>query len=525
MSLVVLQQSDAVLEVGAMIRTLWTKAADDGSLLKRLVRGQKMARTKGQVKRLSCKRFRVKSQSKKTDYEVRIGDDGLSCTCPDHQNRKRICIHIAAVLQRCSDLARDKLDARAEAGAAKDSGASERRTDYTGADGCGADGGKTVDDITKEEAVDLLTNKFPRVDVKKMLDMPPKAALLSMAEAFGNPAPQEASTDVQAHIQALLLCMVKDIAAADPEFVVKLEEAGNSPPCCPECGADYTKNGVRHNKKGPEQTYRCKGPKHHRFVFNPGFEGRRYDKVLITRAVRLYCRMGSIREVAKELTSEGDDGPHYSTIARWIHDMVSMTVEYLRGLGMKGIGRVCSTDEIIENVWGEGQCVSTVLDHGTRFCLAVNVSATKDGQNSAELFRAAKETAGRNPWVTLSDSLEAIAAGHNEVFGDDTFSILIPEAHIRNQRCTNNRHERYNSTLRHMVGGRRSRLSRMVIDAVWLFYNYIRTHIDLGDITPAEEAGMSIAGPNMLLTLNAMSKMAVPHPQWTRNLEKACQAT
>ena len=332
MSLVVLQQSDAVLEVGAMIRTLWTKAADDGSLLKRLVRGQKMARTKGQVKRLSCKRFRVKSQSKKTDYEVRIGDDGLSCTCPDHQNRKRICIHIAAVLQRCSDLARDKLDARAEAGAAKDSGASERRTDYTGADGCGADGGKTVDDITKEEAVDLLTNKFPRVDVKKMLDMPPKAALLSMAEAFGNPAPQEASTDVQAHIQALLLCMVKDIAAADPEFVVKLEEAGNSPPCCPECGADYTKNGVRHNKKGPEQTYRCKGPKHHRFVFNPGFEGRRYDKVLITRAVRLYCRMGSIREVAKELTSEGDDGPHYSTIARWIHDMVSMTVEYLRGL-------------------------------------------------------------------------------------------------------------------------------------------------------------------------------------------------
>ena len=195
-------------------------------------------------------------QSKKTDYEVQIEDDGLSCTCPDHQNRKRVCIHIAAVLQRCSDLARDKLDARAEAGAAKDSGASERRTDYTGADGCGADGGKTADDTTKE-AVDLLTNKFPRVGVKKMLDMPPKTALLGMAEAFGNLAPQEASTDVQAHIQALLLCMVKDTASEDPEFVVKLEEAGKRPPCCPTCGADYTKNGPRHNKKGPEQTYRC----------------------------------------------------------------------------------------------------------------------------------------------------------------------------------------------------------------------------------------------------------------------------
>ena len=50
-----------------------------------------------------------------------------------------------------------------------------------------------------------------------------------------------------------------------------------------------------------------------------------------------------------------------------------------------------------------------------------------------------------------------------------------------------------------------------------------RTHMGLGDITPAEKAGMSIMGPNKLLTLNAMSKMAVPHPQWTRNLEKACQ--
>ena len=508
--------------MGALIRALWTKAADDESLVKRLMRGQKMARVKGQVKRLSYKHFRVKSQSKKTDYEVMIEDDGLSCTCPDHQNRKRVCIHIAAVLQRCSDLARDKLDARAKAGATKDSGASEHQ-----ADGCVADGGKTADDITKEEAVALLTNKFPRVDIQKMLDMPPKAALLNMAEAFGNLTPQEASTDVQAHIQALLLCMVKDIASEDPEFIVKLEEAGNSPPCCPKCGADYTKNGMRPNDKGPEQTYRCKGPKHHRFVFNPGFEGRRYPKVLITRAVRLYCRYGSIREVAKEISSEGGKEPHYSTIARWVHDMVSMTVEYLRGLGMKGIGYVCSTDEIIENVWGEGSCISTMLDYDSRFCLAVNVSATKDGQNSAELFRAAKAMTGHNPLITLSDSLEAIAAGHNEVFGDYTFSILVTEAHIRNQRCTNNRHERYNSTLRRMVGGRRGRLSRMVIDAGWLFYNYIRTHMGLGDITPAEKAGMSIMGPNKLLTLiqnAAMSKMAVPHPQWTRNLEKACQA-
>ena len=327
--------------------------------------------------------------------------------------------------------------------------------------------------------------------------------MVKMAEAFNSLAPQEASTDVQAHIQALMLCMMRDVASEDPEFTIKLEQAGESPPACPKCGADYVRNGVRHNKKGPERTYRCKGPKRHRFVFNPGFEGRRYPNKLITRAVRLYCRTGSVRSVASELTSEGDEGPHYSTVARWVHDMVSMTVAYLQNLGMKGTGHICSTDEIVEDVLGMGSCVSTVLDYESRFCLAVEVSRTKDGQNSAELFRAARKMTGRDPLITLSDSLEAIGNGHQAVFGANYCSILVRDAHIHNQRRTSNRHERFNSTLRGMVGGRRGRLSNVVIDAVWLYYNYIRPHMALGDITPAQKAGMFIYGPNRLMTLSA----------------------
>ena len=113
------------------------------------------------------------------------------------------------------------------------------------------------------------------------------------------------------------------------------------------------------------------------------------------------------------------------------------------------------------------------------------------------------------------------------MFGANYCSILVRDAHIRNQRRTNNRHERFNSTLRGMVGGRRGRLSNVVIDAVWLYYNYIRPHMALGDITPAQKAGMFISGPNRLMTRiqnAAMSKFAIPHPQWTESLEKACRA-
>ena len=101
---------------------------------------------------------------------------------------------------------------------------------------------------------------------------------------------------------------MRDAASKDPGFTIKPEPAGESPPACPQCGAEYVRNRVRHNKNGPEPTYRCKGPKRHRLVFNPGFEGRCHSNKTITRAVRLYCHVGSVRKVADGPTSEEDRG-------------------------------------------------------------------------------------------------------------------------------------------------------------------------------------------------------------------------
>ena len=156
----------------------------------------------------------------------------------------------------------------------------------------------------------------------------------------------------------------------------------------------------------------------------------------------------------------------------------------------------------------------------------VEVSRTEDGQNSAELFRAASKMTGRDPLITVGDSLEAIGNNHQDVFGSNPCPILVRDAHIRNQWRANNRHERFNSHLHGMLGGRRGRLSHIVIDAVWLYYNCLRPHMALGDITPDQKAGMFITGPNKIMTLiqnAAMSQFAMPHPQWTENQEQACR--
>ena len=113
---------------------------------------------------------------------------------------------------------------------------------------------------------------------------------------------------------------------------------------------------------------------------------------------------------------------------------------------------------------------------------------------------------------------------HDGVFGAAPCAVLIREAHIRNQQCTNNRHEQFNSTLRGMFGGRRGRLSHIVIEAAWLYHNYIRPRMALGNAAPTEKAGMLIMDPNRLMTLvqnAAMSKFAISHPRWTENLGQA----
>ena len=530
-------QSGAICRMGSLVRAMWTRAVKDTPVLARLRRGQEIVRKKNQVKRLAYNRYQVQSQSRDTTYEVRFTNRGVSCECPDYQYRKTVCKHIAAAIQQSSDSARRKAEANATSG--KPDTAKQKADDKTAPDSVttiadGVDTKQKADDktsendkeIAREEAVAFLTTRFPQMNIREILDMPPKNAMVAMADAFDQLTPQEASVDVRAHIQALLLCLMRDVESEDPEFIIELGPPGDEPPACPKCNSAYVRCGRRYNEKGPERTYRCKGPKHHRFTFNPGFERRRYPNAVITRAVRLYFKIGRIRVVAKELSSEGEKAPHYSTVARWIHDMVLRVVGYLRRVGMKGLGYVCSTDEVIEDVLGKGSCVSTVLDHGTRFCLAVGVSRTKDGQNSADLFRDSKQMTGRNPLITLSDSLDAIGKGHDEVFGADPCSILVRDAHIRNQRRTNNRHERFNSTLREMFHGRRGRLSEIVLEAVWLYYNYLRPHMALGDITPAEKAGMSILGPNKLLTLIQSAAMArFSMPQWIENPEKACGAS
>ena len=231
--------------------------------------------------------------------------------------------------------------------------------------------------------------------------MPPKDALVAMHDAFSRLAPHEVTAEVREHAQVLIVALADEVASEDLEIVIKLVPADGDPPACPKCRAEYSRNGHRYNEKGKEQTYICKGPKHHRLIFNPGFERMRYPNDTIARTVRLYPKFRSLRVVANDLIV-GGKGPDVSIVCRWVNAMVGRMVKFLKAVGMKSIGHVCSTDEIVEGVADKGSCISTVSDYPTRFWISAVVSRSKNDQNAAGQFREAKEMTYRDPLVTAA---------------------------------------------------------------------------------------------------------------------------
>ena len=217
---------------------------------------------------------------------------------------------------------------------------------------------------------------------------------------------------------------------------------------------------------------------------------------MLAKARRLYTSGLSARRVAYEIKTEAEENgtgaktPSARTITDWNKKNVDQEYDFLRQQGAN-VGCIWSTDEIINTTKdAENRCISSIMDRITRFVLAIGESKTKDKQNSIQVFADTNEMANSPPLVVTSDSLGAIAVGFHAIFGDDPTICHISDAHIRSQHLTNNIQERLNSTTRGILGGRRGRITHAVLLSAWIYYNYFRPHMSLGDKMPAEAAGI-----------------------------------
>ena len=181
------------------------------------------------------------------------------------------------------------------------------------------------------------------------------------------------------------------------------------------------------------------------------------------------------------------------------------------------LGHRWHCDEVFFRILGLERWLFTVMDGRTRFIMSWDISHTKTGYRPLRLFLAARDLAGVDPWVFVTDGLDIFARAAGRAFRRrwGFRMVHIREVHTHNQLNFNNIIEKLNGEFKHRIKTARGfnltpdrkadrlpeggcpALIRMMI----IHHNFFRPHMGLDGRTPAEAAGITIHGEDKWVTM------------------------
>jgi transposase-like protein len=279
---------------------------------------------------------------------------------------------------------------------------------------------------------------------------------------------------------------------------------------CQKCKSDnIIKYGVRHNKCGDIQRYRCKEC-NYKFIINLGFERNRANPKAVTVALDLYFKGVSLRKVCDHLKQFHEVEVTHATIIKWIRKFVDTVKPFVDSITPPHLSGVVHVDEMMvhvrreEHEKGHYQWLWNLIDDGTRFWISSLVSQRREIADARMVYQDAKQKTGI-PKAIIHDGLPS----YNEAFQKEYFTLKNPR--VKNIRSVSVRNEGLNSVVERLNGTMRDREKVMrgmntkesaqkIIEAMRIHYNFCREHSKLGK-TPAEASGIKIEGENKLLTL------------------------
>jgi transposase-like protein len=282
-------------------------------------------------------------------------------------------------------------------------------------------------------------------------------------------------------------------------------EAG---PECEKChSSDVILSGRRMNKSGAVRRFRCKTCGAY-FSGKEGFHKRRSDPDMIAKALDLYFRGTSLRQVAEHFAQAYGLPVSDTTVYRWMTHYSALAAEWMDKQGAK-VGETWHVDERVVNVNGEHRYLWNVMDSETRFLLASTISKGRGIPEARRAFQKAKCTTQVRPTELRSDGYpgypEAIKRefGRYKRDGDAPSSLKhggskamwSPHRVVPSIRApeSNNILERLNGTSKDRTKVMRAYDNDRGAEALsqgWqVHYNLIRNHLALGR-TPGMAAGI-----------------------------------
>ena len=270
---------------------------------------------------------------------------------------------------------------------------------------------------------------------------------------------------------------------------------------CKFCDSgNIIKKGFRKNKDGKIPKFKCKDCERE-FTANFGFEKMRYSDTIITRALMMYYKGMSVRDIADCFEQEEIE-VNYSNVYRWIEKYSTMVSSYLNGI-VPRVGDWFRADEVWIKVAGEQKYLFASMDDDTRYWLASDMAETKFQHNADNLLQLTKLQAGKNPRNFITDGLQAYQKSSKKVFGEKTNHVRHIHLTGKRDRDNNNKMERLNGEIRdrEKVFRGLKKMDTPILEGMKAYYNFTKKHSSLNGQTPSEAAKITVDGKNKWKTI------------------------
>jgi transposase-like protein len=222
----------------------------------------------------------------------------------------------------------------------------------------------------------------------------------------------------------------------------------------------------------------------------------------ITGAMQLYFTGESLRNVQKFLRLQGVNVSHVA-VYKWIRKYVRLMEKYLDRITPK-VSDTWRADELYVKFKGNMKYIFALMDDQTRFWLASEIADSKYVSDVRKLLVDGRELAGKRPMTLITDGAlnyaEAFKKEYRTLKGPR--SVHIPHVRFDGDR-NNNKMERMNGEIRD-----REKIMRglkipdtPILPGYRIYHNFLRPHLGLNGLTPAEACGITIQGSNKWLTL------------------------
>jgi len=312
------------------------------------------------------------------------------------------------------------------------------------------------------------------------------------------------------HAVAFSLKLEQTIASHNEEVTVPEEKQ-----VCVQCGsASLVKAGLRKNNGGVVQRFLCKACGH-RFVVDCGFQKMKNNPRIVTLVMDLYFKGISYRKIVDHLKQFYGLRVSHVALIKWTRKYVGLMKGYVESFTPEVSG-IWNTDEMTLKLRENAQMdwLWNLMDSGTRFLLASQLTQKRETEDAREVFAEAKALAKTVPSFVVTDGLRA----YQDAFNKEFFTHQNPRPmHVRlaglRKETNNNIIERLHGTIRERTKVTRGLDSegsaQTMIDGNRIYYNFIRPHMALNGKTPAEAAGIDLQlGQNKWNTLIRQSAIS-----------------